>query len=424
MNYSEMMIAEIQNGNLDKVEEQLELALQFDDSDTLYLLGNTLFQLGFLIETKKVYNHLIDKHPEDDELKIYLAEIEIEDGNELEALNLLHTIDPSSSAYAQSLLVQADYYHLNGLPEVSIQKLLEAEERLPEEEVIKFALGEVYYSMADYQNAIKYYEMLTTLGYDEVSGTLISVRLGSCYVMIGEYEKALAYLEEALTLKADPEVYYQIGLVYVQQEEYDKAIEPLTKAKELDPSLSSVYILLAETYERQNHLEKALEEIESSFSINEFNIDFYFKAAEIAVKLKDYTKAAEYYKQAINLGTDNDRAIIKYAEFLNYMDEYEEVVDLLEHSSATIQQLPQSLWLLANAYNQIDEYDKARSFYEQASTYLMTELDFLKEYAFFLREDGQRDKMKQVAQSYLNISTEPDIEMEALLYDDYNDLIT
>ena len=89
MKYSEIVIAEIQNGDLDKAYENLEIALEMDDSDTLYLLGNTLFQLGFLNETKKVYNYLIDIHPEDDELKIYLAEIEIEDGNELEALDLL-----------------------------------------------------------------------------------------------------------------------------------------------------------------------------------------------------------------------------------------------------------------------------------------------------------------------------------------------
>ena len=54
MKYSEIVIAEIQNGDLDKAYENLEIALEMDDSDTLYLLGNTLFQLGFLNETKKV----------------------------------------------------------------------------------------------------------------------------------------------------------------------------------------------------------------------------------------------------------------------------------------------------------------------------------------------------------------------------------
>ena len=152
MTYSEIVIAEIQKGNLDVVEENLELAINYDDEDTLFLLGNTLYQLGFLIETRKVYTYLLEKNPADDELKIYLAEIDIEDGNELEALDLLHSIDETSPIYPQSLLVQAGYYQLNGLPEVSIQKLSEAEQLLPEEPIIMFALAEIFYTTADYQH--------------------------------------------------------------------------------------------------------------------------------------------------------------------------------------------------------------------------------------------------------------------------------
>src|SRR5699024_2721167 len=166
----------------------------------------TLFQLGFLEETKRVYNHLIDINPSDDELKIYLAEIEIEDGQELEALELLHSIDQTSSSYSQSLLVQADYYHLNGLPEVSIQKLEEAEEVLPEEPVVKFALAEVYFTTAEYQLAANYYEVLIDGNVEEVAGTLINARLGNAYLMLGNYEKAIENLNEALSYKDDPEV--------------------------------------------------------------------------------------------------------------------------------------------------------------------------------------------------------------------------
>lgn len=419
MTYSEIVIAEIQNGNLEKANTNLELALESDDTDTLYLLGNTLYQLGFLIETKRVYNHLIDINPGDDELKIYLAEIEIEDGNELEALDLLLTIDETSEMYPESLLVQADYYHINGLPEVSIQKLQEAESILPEEPVIKFALGEVYFTIADYQNAINAYENLVEAGIEEVSGTLISARLGSCYLMIGEYDKAIDYLNDALSYKDDPEVYYQLGMVYVQQEDYTKAIEPLNEAKMLDPSLSGVYILLAEVYEQQNQIEKALEEIEEGFAYNEINVEFYFKAAELASKANDYNRAEQYYKEVLEIDAENDRAIIKYAEFLSYTEDDEGLIELLGNAPATVQQLPESLWLLARANNNVDEYDQARSYYEQAYLYLSEDLDFLKEYAFFLREDGQRDKMKEIAQKYLLLSPEPDAEINDLL-DDYN----
>ena len=418
MTYSEKVIEAIQTGNLDEVDERIQLALDADDEETLYLLGNTLFQLGFLEETKRVYNHLIDINPSDDELKIYLAEIEIEDGQELEALELLHSIDPTSSSYSQSLLVQADYYHLNGLPEVSIQKLEEAEELLPEEPVVKFALAEVYFTTAEYQLAANYYEILIDDNIEEVAGTLINARLGNAYLMLGNYEKAIENLNEALSYKDDPEVYYQLGFAYIQQEEFQKAIDVLNQAKEIDPSLVSVYILLSEAFEQLNQLENSLQAIEEGMTINEINIELYLLAAEYAAKLDDYPKAESYYQEALKIEPENERIILKYAEFLNYMASYEDILELFAQAPEQIQQLPKAMWILATANNELDEYDKARDLFDQAYSYLEDNLDFLKDYAFFLREDGRRDKMQEVLEKYTIMNPEYDDDIASLM-DDY-----
>ncbi|HLR89108.1 MAG TPA: tetratricopeptide repeat protein [Atopostipes sp.] len=418
MTYSEKVIEAIQTGNLDEVDELIQLALGADDEETLYLLGNTLFQLGFLEETKRVYNHLIDINPSDDELKIYLAEIEIEDGQELEALELLHSIDPTSSSYSQSLLVQADYYHLNGLPEVSIQKLEEAEELLPEEPVVKFALAEVYFTTAEYQLAANYYEVLIDDNVEEVAGTLINARLGNAYLMLGNYEKAIENLNEALSYKDDPEVYYQLGFAYIQQEEFQKAIDVLNQAKEIDPSLVSVYILLSEAFEQLNQLENSLQAIEEGITINEINIELYLLAAEYAAKLDDYPKAESYYQEALKIEPENERIILKYAEFLNYMASYEDILELFAQVPEQIQQLPEAMWILATANNELDEYDKARNLFDQAYSYLEDNLDFLKDYAFFLREDGRRDKMQEVLEKYTAMNPEYDDDIASLM-DDY-----
>lgn len=417
MTYSNKVIEMIQTANLEKVDENIELAFLHDDEDTLYLLGNTLFQLGFLEETKRVYNHLIDINPRDDELKIYLAEIEIEDGNELEALNLLHSIEETSPSYTQSLLVQADYYHLNGLPEVSIQKLEEAEEILPEEPVIKFAIGEVYFTTADYQKATNYYEFLLEEGIEEIAGTLIYSRLGNTYLMLGSYKKAIDSLTESLSFKDDPEVYYQLGFAYIQQEDFQQGIDSLNEAKEIDPSLISIYVLLADAFEQLNQLENAIKAIEEGISLNEVNTELYLLAADYSTKLNDHDKAEEYYQDALKLEPENEDILIKYAQYLNYMSEYEDIIELFNQSPTTMQELPEAMWLLANANNELDEYDNARTLFEQAYDYLDANLDFLKDYIFFLREDGQRDKMQEVLNKYTSMTFEYDDEIASLLDD-------
>lgn len=417
MKYSNKVIEMIQSANLDKVNENIELAFLHDDEDTLYLLGNTLFQLGFLEETKRVYNHLIDINPSDDELKIYLAEIEIEDGKELEALNLLHSIEDNSPSYPQALLVQADYYHLNGLPEVSIQKLEEAEELMPEEPIIKFAIGEVHFTTADYQKATNYYELLLEDGIEDIAGTLIHSRLGNAYLMLGSYKKAINSLRESLALKDDPEVYYQLGFAHTQQEDFQKGIDSLNEAKEMDPSLISVYVLLASAYEQLNQLEDSMKAIEEGISFNEVNIGLYLLAAEYAAKLNEYDKAEEYYQKALLLEPENEHILIKYAQYLNYMGEYEDIVELFSKTPKSIQVLPEVMWLLANAHNELDDYDKARELFDQTYDYLDANLDFLKDFIFFLREDGQREKMQEVLSIYTTMVTEYDDEIASLLDD-------
>lgn len=417
MTYSERVIEAIQSGQLDIVDENIQQALSADGQDTLYLLANTLLQLGFLEEAKKVYNNLLLKNPDDNELKIYLAEIELEDGNEIEALDLLHSIDKQSEEYPQSLLAQADYYYLQNLPEVSIQKLKEALEIIPNEPVIEFALAEVYSTMADHENAIIYYNNILKEDIQEIAGTQINARLGDNYLMIGEYQLAEKHLKISLDVQENPVVQYQLGFVYIKQEKYDLAINMLTNAKDNDPTLEATYLLLADSYEKTNRLEDALAVIQEGISINEINTELYLIAADLSIKLNKYSLTNDFYKKASELDPDNEQIILKYAQYLSYMEEYEEAINLYKETSIT-KYSPDSAWLLAVANNEIEEFEKARELFDEAHKYLSDQVLFLKDYILFLREDGQREKMKDLILKYQELNPDLDEEILSLLDDE------
>lgn len=415
MSYSEMVIDLIQTGELDQVDEYIQLALMEDDQEMVYLLGNSLYQLGFLDETREVYNHLIEVNPEDDDLKIYLAEIEIEEGNDLDALEILHQINESSPAYPQALMVEADYYMINDLPEVSLQKLDEADSLLPNEPVILFALAEVYYTISDFQNALHHYETLAQDGHEDIAGTSIQGRLGESYLMTGDYEEAVYHLKEALNFKDDPQIYFQLGFAYTAQEEYERAIDSLEQAKELDPNYMGVYLLLSESYQNLQDFSKALEILEEAMNINEMDTDLYIKAGEVATKAREYERANNYYEKALTLEPDNDRIVVKYARYLRHVDDYEAIVDLYEDSTEAVQEDPEASWLLAEANNEIENYDKARDYFDKAYRYFDNDFTFLKDYAIFLRADGQREKMLEVLEKYLKLNPNPDNEIQSLI---------
>lgn len=92
--------------------------------------------------------------------KVYLAEILLNDGDEDDGLSLLYSVSHDSSAYLDSLLVQADYYQTSGLIETAKDKLLQALKIAPEEDAVKFGLAELDYLSGDYEQALALYKDL------------------------------------------------------------------------------------------------------------------------------------------------------------------------------------------------------------------------------------------------------------------------
>lgn len=414
MSYSQQMIDAIQNEELEEADTLLDQALNNDSTDELYLLADSLYQLGFLDDTKKVLYQLLESNPADDEIRINLAEIEIEEDNDLEAIDLLNEIDETSEAYVQSLLVLADYYQVNDLSEISEQKLLEAKEILPEEPVIIFALGELYYSMSRFNQAIRQYEDLYNQNIDEMIGIQIASRLGATYSATGNFEVAVQYLQEAIDQKEDIDTIFQLGLTYFQQEEYVRANETFNQVKTLDNTYTSLYPYLARGLEEELQLDKAAEVVNEGIYLDKTNSQLYVIGANIEVKRNNFEKADEYFNEAIRLSPDNESIRIEYTNFLIYIEKYDEAIALIQNALTEQDADPQFYWNLAIAQNELEEFDAARNAFQKAYPAFEYNSDFLKEYIIFLQEDGQPERLQEVGQRYLTIQPE-DIEVRDIL---------
>lgn len=414
MSYAMDVIEAIQSQNLSEIEMLLEQSIKEDDEDTLYMLADSLYQLGFLNETKTVLNHLLKVNPLDDEIRIYLAEIAIEEGQDLEAIDWLNEIDDSSPAYVQSLLVAADYYQTQQLPEVSEAKLLEAKKLLPSEPIILFGLAELYYSMAQYIQAIHHYEACLRLDIEELAGIQIKARIGTAYSASGDFEQAVPYLEEAVKEKDDIDTLFALGMTFYQMEEYSRAIECFNQVKTIDLTYSSVYPYLATALEEELRLDEAAEVVKEGVTQDESNVSLFIIGAKIEMKRQELTQAREYFEQAYDLNPTSETTLIEYANFLIYMDDYSEAIDLVSEALKEDQVDPQLYWVLATAYNHDEDYNQARSYYEQAYDYLKDNRYFLKDYALFLQEEGANDQLLTVIKDYLIVNPN-DIEFKEML---------
>lgn len=410
MSYSAQMIEAIQNEDLELANGLLEKALVEDTEEDLYALIETLYDLGFLKETKQVVTHLLTQFPDEDGLKLTLAEIAIEEGSELEAFEWLDQVDINSPYYAQALLVSADYYQTLDLPEVSKQKLIEAKELMPEEPVIDFALGELLFVSGKYKESIPYYENLLTAHHLEFAGTSIHGRLGNAFGAIGDLDNAIDYLNEAVEMQETSDHIFQLGYLYFQKKEYTRASELFNKVKELDPSYTSVYVYLAKGYLEQNDEEKALEIIEEGTYYDKENPLLYSMGAEASLAQGDSAAAEEYYKKALDRDPENLSITLHLSNLLIEQERFSEALALMEMKLETGEEDPQLFWNSAKAYNEEEEFEKARENYDKAYYSLKDTPLFVKEYAVFLREEGDREGFLREANRYLALNPD-DLEV-------------
>ncbi|MGX7262558.1 tetratricopeptide repeat protein [Enterococcus crotali] len=412
--YSEKMLQALHEEELAQAQLMLAEAIRKDDDDTLADLGEELLSLGFLEEAKLVFDHLLTIFPEADGLNIPLAEIAIENNLIDDAFVYLEKVGKDSDSYVQSLLVTADLYQVIGIPEVSEAKLKEAQRLMPDEPLILFALGELYFSNGQFQEASAAYQELLEGQVTEISSISINERLGSCYSMSGDFEEAIPFLEKALEEGQTDDRLFQLAFTYLQLHENQKAIALLQQLRALNPHYQSVYLSLGEALQEEEQLEEARTVLAQGIKENPFQVDLYQLASENAYRLHDIEQAEALLKQALELGEKTDETRLTLSNLYLNENRFDEVIDVVQQMEE--QGHPYGEWNLAHAYNELEEFDLAKVHYEQAYQELSHEPEFLKEYAVFLREEGQLEKAKELLQHYLQ--HEPgDNEAQSLLDD-------
>ncbi|KAA0550249.1 tetratricopeptide repeat protein [Bacillus sp. BGMRC 2118] len=400
----------IENGDVEKGLSELASYIPKANDDELFSIAETYYQYGFLDEAKELLRKLLVQYPGESELILLLAEILIDLDEEEQAITLLDTVDKTDSEYPRALLLLGDLYQMQGLDEVAEQKLLQAKEILPENTIIAFALGEFYSGRGQYKNSIPYYK--SVLATQDVVGDInVDLRLAESYAASGLFEEAFTHYEAGLEDKVEIDSLFGYACAAYQAEQYKTAIHKLIQLKDMDPSYSPLYIVLAKAYEAEELLHEANEVVNEGLKIDEYNKELYIYGSKLAVKLHDPTRAKELLETAIKLDHESVEAGFLLSRL--YMNEgnYEKVIPFIEKAMENGDEDPQMIWDLATAKREVEEYSDALNQYHAAYTFFKDQPDFLEEYAQFLIEEGQRDVAVKIFKEILTIDpTRIDIE--------------
>ena len=413
MTYSEKMLQALHEEDLAEAQLNLNIALKEDSDEVLVALGEELLSIGFLEEAKVIFEQMKERQPKELSYNLPLAEIAIENNLMEDAFELLESIPTDDESYPHALIITADLYQVLGIPEVSEVKLKEAAEILKGEELIQFALAELYFSMDRFEDARQIYQELLQQKSDfpEVS---LTERIGSTLSMQGQFEEAIVYFEKALEEGQTDDRLFQLAFVYLQLSENEKAIYYLQQLRALNPQYQVVYLYLAQALQEEELLEEAQTVIEEGLEINPYEVDFYHFASENSYRLHEFTKAEHFLVKALETGEKIDDTLLTLSNL--YLNEgmFEETIDALQRMEEIDN--PYAQWNLAHAYNELEEFEEAARYYEEANEALNHEPDFMKEYGIFLREEGRLEEAAALLSHYL--AHEPgDMEAQSILDD-------
>lgn len=410
MNTIDQAVQHLENNQSEQALKLLAIHLQQATIDEQAEIAEIYKQWGFLDEASGLLTKLVAEFPNEIELKAMLAEVYIELGEDGFALELLSEIeiDEAHPLYLQILLQQADLYQAQGLFEVAEQKLQLAKQVNQNEPIIDFALGELLFSLGDYKRATTYYQLvLNTM--TEVAGISINERLAEANAALGEYEQAFEYYEHIETENVD--LLFKKGLTAFYAKRPDVAIHTWEAVIKADPAYHSVYYQLAVAYEAEERLEEAYNIALKGLKHDDFNKELYYKAGVLAHQLSKNEESETYIREAIALEPDFKEAILFLIKLLRDKEDFQAIIELIHSIKELSAEDANYDWELARAYKAEDSYDKALKYYQDAYNDLNQDGVFMKEYGYYLLEEGQVENAVKILSSYLKL--EPlDIEVE------------
>jgi tetratricopeptide (TPR) repeat protein len=135
----------------------------------------------------------------------------------------------------------------------------------------------------------------------------------------GKLEEARFILEDlAFRSPKDPNVLYNLGMVYSEFHDLDIAIDTLERCVNIVPLYSNAYVALGVAYGRQNKLKEAAVQFTKAIALDKHNSYAYRNLASILGKMGDNFNALKYLKLAYEIDAFDPHTL--YGLGLAYQD--------------------------------------------------------------------------------------------------------
>lgn len=178
-------------------------------------------------------------------------------------------------------------------------------------------------------------------------------------------DQAIEYLNQALALgPGHYQSYNLLGLAYFKKKNYADAASAFEKCLELKPDVSEVHSNLGIVYEEWGQTDKAEEEYKKAYAIDG-NPDASFNLAKLYYGQNKLEQALDYARESIQKKSDPAAAHNLQGVILNQMGRYAEALESFQNALRLSPNDINSSVNLGIAYLNNKEFGKARELFEK-----------------------------------------------------------
>lgn len=390
------IIDDINLQKLENLDSRVQEALQSNDDEGLFALGETLYQYGLTPQGLEVFRALYHKFPDEGDVLSYFIEGLVTENQIDEALEYLNEVPVSP----EKLLLEADLYQQINMLEVATDKLELALQIQPNDPIIHFALAELLYFDGQYLRASREYDTVLESGEYEVNGVNLFSRLADSSLQSGNYQDALKWYAEINEQEMVPEDYLKKAVAYEKNDRTQEAIKITKSLLNKDPDFIQAYFYLQQLYENEKMFADAIEIGDEGLRLNQYYKELMYSTGALKIEHGDQNEAVNLLKQALEVDPSYQEPLLMLADFYRNQEDYVALIELLQYANEEDLD-PTFTWQLAYALGQEERDKEAQHFYDLAYEALKDNADFLKDYYTYLIEISHVGEAKTILELLL-----------------------
>lgn len=390
------IIDDINLQKLENLDSRVQEALQSNDDEGLFALGETLYQYGLTPQGLEVFRALYHKFPDEGDVLSYFIEGLVTENQIDEALEYLNEVPVSP----EKLLLEADLYQQINMLEVATDKLEQALQIQPNDPIIHFALAELLYFDGQYLRASREYDTVLESGEYEVNGVNLFSRLADSSLQSGNYQDALKWYDEINEQEMVPEDYLKKAVAYEKNDRTQEAIKITKSLLNKDQDFIQAYFYLQQLYENEKMFADAIEIGDEGLRLNQYYKELMYSTGALKIEHGDQNEAVNLLKQALEVDPSYQEPLLMLADFYRNQEDYVALIELLQYANEEDLD-PTFTWQLAYALGQEERDKEAQHFYDLAYEALKDNADFLKDYYTYLIEISHVGEAKTILELLL-----------------------